>query len=129
MLSSVRLNGETVYTTFSVAVNGERFQSYLQDLLSNSLRPGDIVTMDNLRTHKVEGVRKVIEAAGASILYLPPYSPALNPIEHMWSKIKAFLRALKARTVEALIDAIPLAFRSVSIQDILGWFYCTGYWQ
>jgi transposase len=127
MLSSVRMNGETVYTTFAGAVNGERFQEYLRDHLCAALRPGDIVIMDNLRSHKVQGVREIIESAGATILYLPPYSPDLNPIEQMWSKVKAFLRAIKARSADALISAIPKAFKTVSPDDILGWFSCSGY--
>jgi transposase len=86
-----------------------------------------IVVMDNLRSHKVTGVAELIESAGAILLYLPPYSPDFNPIEQMWSKIKAFLRSVKARSVDVLRKAIPLAFRSVSHDDILGWFRHTGY--
>lgn len=127
ILSSVRLDGETVFTTFSGAVNGERFKEYLRELLADSLRAGDIVIMDNLRAHKVTGVAELIEATGATVLYLPPYSPDLNPIENMWSKIKAFLRMVKARTLDALQAAIPLAFSSVSTDDIRGWFHHTGY--
>lgn len=127
ILSSVRTGGETVYTTFPGAVNGERFKQYLRDLLVQSLRPGDVVIMDNLRSHKVDGVVQLIESAGASVLYLPPYSPDLNPIEMMWSKIKAYLRMVKARTVDALLTAIPLAFSKVSISDILGWFANSNY--
>ena len=87
ILSSLRLDGETVFTTFSGAVNGERFKEYLREFLVESLRPEDIVFMDNLRSHKVLGVTELIEAAGATVLYLPPYSPDLNPIEHIWSKL------------------------------------------
>jgi len=114
ILSSVRLDGECIYSTFSGAVNGERFKEYLRELLAASLRPGDIVIMDNLRSHKVDGVVELIESAGATVLYLPPYSPDFNPIEEMWSKIKAYLRMLKARSVDALLAAIPLAFTSVT---------------
>lgn len=127
ILSSVRLNGEKVYTTFSGAVNGERFKEYLRELLSRSLRSGDIVIMDNLRSHKVAGVTELIEAVGATTLYLPPYSPDLNPIEHMWSKIKSYLRMVKARSVVSLLAAIPLAFSTVSISDIVGWVGACGY--
>lgn len=127
MLSSVRASGEKVYTTFSGAVNGERFKKYLRELLIASLRPGDIVIMDNLRSHKVDDVAQLIASAGAVILYLPPYSPDLNPIEQMWSKIKAFLRMAKARTVDALLAAIPFAFAAVSVSDISGWFAACGY--
>jgi transposase len=127
ILSSVRANGETVHATYSGAINGERFQEFLCERLSYTLKPGDIVIMDNLRVHKVKGVREIIEATGASVLYLPPYSPDLNPIEHMWSKIKAILRSLKARAVDALLSAIPIAFDSVSSHDILAWFANDGY--
>ena len=127
ILSSVRLDGEFVYTTFSGAVNGERFKAYLRELLVASLRPGDIVIMDNLRSHKVNGVVEVVESVGGTVLYLPPYSPDFNPIEEMWSKIKAYLRMVKARTVEALLEAIPLALSTVIVTDILGWFHHCGY--
>jgi transposase len=129
ILSSVRMSGETVYTMFPGAVNGERFKEYLKELLVDSLRPGDIVIMDNLRSHKVAGVVELIESAGAFVLYLPPYSPDLNPIEQMWSKIKSYLRMVKARSVDTLIQAIPQAFRLVSTDDIEGWFSHAGYCQ
>jgi len=83
--------------------------------------------MDNLTSHKVSGVVEPILAAGASILYLPPYSPDLNPIELMWSKIKAYLRKVKARTSEELSVAIAAALDSVSTKDICGWFAEDGY--
>ena len=127
MLSTVRLDGETVYTTMAGSLNGERFKEYLRDSLVPKLRHGDIVIMDNLRSHKVQGVKELIETAGASVLYLPPYSPDLNPIEQMWSKIKAALRALKPRTVGELENAIPKAFDLITSDDILGWFTCAGY--
>ena len=92
-----------------------------------SLRPGDIVIMDNLRSHKVNGVVEVVESVGGTVLYLPPYSPDFNPIEEMWSKIKAYLRMVKARTVEALLEAIPLALATVIATDILGWVHHCGY--
>jgi len=127
ILSSVRLNGERVYTTFSGAVNGERFLMYLKENLVPRLRQGDIVVMDNLCSHKVKGVCELIESAGAHAVYLPPYSPDYNPIEQMWSKIKAILRKIKARSPEALLLALPLAFETVSTSDILGWFQLGGY--
>ena len=74
-------------------------------------------------------MREIVEATGATVLYLPPHSPDLNPIEQMWSKINAFLRTVKARTVDALEKAIPAAFQSVSVDDILNWFAFTGYWR
>ena len=125
--SSVRMDGTTVPMVFPGAINREKFKEYLRDYLAFSLRPGDVVIMDNLPCHKVMGVAELIEAAGAFILYLPPYSPDLNPIEMMWSKIKAYLRMVKARTTDALLSAIPLAFSKVIISDIQGWFAGAGY--
>lgn len=129
ILSSVRADGTTIRKFFSGALNGEIFLKYIQEDLVPSLHPGDFVIMDNLRSHKVEGVKEAIESAGAFVLYLPPYSPDFNPIEMMWSKIKAILRKLKARTVEALLAALPYAFHAVSTDDIQGWFIAAGYSQ
>ena len=127
ILSSVRLDGTTIPFVFEGALNGDIFRVYVQQLLTPSLKPGDIVIMDNLSSHKVSGIREAIESVGASILFLPPYSPDLNPIELMWSKIKAILRKLKIRAKELLDDAIALALDTVSISDISGWFRHDGY--
>jgi transposase len=127
IISSIRIDGDCAYTTFSGANNGERFKKYLKNTLVDSLKPGDVVIMDNSKAHKVDGVKALIESVGATVLYLPPYSPDLNPIEQMWSKIKAFLRKTKARSVEKLLNSIPDAFSSVSFSDISGWFIKSGY--
>lgn len=127
LLSSIRTDGDCVYTTFSGANNGEKFKEYLNNHLIKSLKTGDVVVMDNSKAHKVDGVKTLIESVGAVVLYLPPYSPDLNPIEQMWSKIKSFLRKVKARSVDSLLHYIPLAFESVSISDIFGWFKDSGY--
>ena len=91
---------------FNGAINGEAFLAYVEQVLVPTLTSGDIVVMDNLGSHKVAGVRKAIEAAGARLLYLPPYSPDLNPIEQAFAKLKALLRAKALRTVEALWNAL-----------------------
>ena len=127
ILSSVRLDGTTVPFVFEGSLNGDTFRVYITQMLVPTLRPGDIVVMDNLSSHKVSGIVEVIEAVGASVLFLPPYSPDLNPIELMWSKIKAILRKLKVRAKELLDDAIALAFDCVSASDISGWFLHDGY--
>lgn len=127
ILSSVRLDGTTVPLVFEGALNGDIFRAYVEQLLAPSLKPGDIVIMDNLSSHKVSGVLEAIESVGASVLFLPPYSPDLNPIELMWSKIKAILRKLKVRSKELLDDAIAFAFDCVSASDIAGWFNHDGY--
>ena len=127
ILSSVRLDGTTVPFVFEGALNGDTFRVYVTQMLAPTLRPGDIVVMDNLSSHKVSGVVEAIEAVGASVMFLPPYSPDLNPIELMWSKIKAILRKLKVRAKEHLDDAIAFAFNGVMTSDISGWFKHDGY--
>lgn len=127
ILSSVRLDGTTVPFVFEGALNGDIFRIYINQLLVPSLKPGDIVIMDNLSSHKVSGITEAIEAVGASVMFLPPYSPDLNPIELMWSKIKAILRKLKIRAKELMCNAIATAFDSISTDDIYAWFRHDGY--
>lgn len=95
-------------------MTGELFRAYAQQVLAPTLRPGDVVVMDNLSAHKVAGVRAAIEAVGASVLYLPPYSPDLNPIEQVFAKLKALLRKAAARTRDALWDVIAKALDALS---------------
>ena len=127
ILSSIRANGDMVPLIFEGALNGELFKAYISKCLAPTLNEGDIVIMDNLSSHKVEGVVDLIIAAGASVIYLPPYSPDFNPIEMMWSKIKAYLRKIKARTNELLETAIAEALGHVTKSDILAWFGENGY--
>ena len=128
MLSSIRLeDASMIHKEIAGALNGATFLEYIRNDLAPTLKPGDIVIMDNLRVHKVNGVRQAIEDKGASVLYLPPYSPDMNPIEMLWSKIKAFLRKEKARDADLLIDAIEKAYSTVSVDDVLGWFSTAGY--
>jgi transposase len=105
---------------FEGSLNGELFREYIAQCLAHTLKTVDIVVMDNLSSHKVEGIMESIIAAGATVLYLPPYSPDLNPIEMMWSKVKAYLRKVKARTKELLETAIDDALNLISVSDILG---------
>ena len=127
ILSSVRLDGTIVPIVFEGALNGNIFKAYVTECLVPSLRPGDVVVMDNLSSHKVSGVVAAIKGAGAMVLFLPPYSPDFNPIELMWSKMKAILRKLKVRSKELLDDAIACALDSVTLSDISGWFKHDGY--
>jgi transposase len=127
ILSSVRANGDMVPLVFEGALNGDIFKEYVTQCLAPTLKEGDIVIMDNLSSHKVKGVAEPIIAAGAKVLYLPPYSPDFNPIEMMWSKIKAYLRKTKARTKTLLEVAIAEALNSITISDILAWFAENGY--
>lgn len=127
LLSSIRLDGSTVRTSFQGALNKERFLEYLRDVLAPRLQEGDIVVMDNLGSHKVTGVSELVRSVGAELLYLPPYSPDLNPIEKMWSKLKAYFRKLKLRSIELLQAAIPEAFSTITASDAHGWFTASGY--
>lgn len=127
IVSSMRLDGTTVSMLIDGSMNGETFKDYVQNHLVPYLHKGDVVVMDNLACHKVAGVREAIEAAEAHAVYLPPYSPDLNPIEEMWSKIKAYLRKVKARSQDSLLPAISAAFQLVCTDDIAGWFAHSGY--
>jgi len=113
--------------TVDGATTSDVFREYVRQVLVPSLRPGDVVIFDNLSSHKDAETLTLIEAAGATILPLPAYSPDLNPIEKMWSKIKTFLRAAKARTLEALWTAIDAALKTITPQDAEGWFRSCGY--
>jgi transposase len=127
MISSVRLDGTTACMTIDGATNTEVFQAYVREILVPTLRAGDIVVLDNLGAHKNEATLALITAAGAEPRFLPPYSPDLNPIEMMWSKVKALLRAAGARTHSALLQAIAQALAAVSAEDAKHWFAHCGY--
>lgn len=127
VLSSVRMDGSIVPCVFDDALNGDLFKEYVRVFLTPTLKSGDIVVMDNLSSHKVSGITEMIEAAGAQVRFLPPYSPDFNPIELMWSKMKSSLRMLKVRTRDLLDDAIAAALASVSVADISNWFKHDGY--
>ena len=101
--------------------------AYLEQVLCPQLQSGQVVIMDNLAAHKVAGVRQLIEATGARLLYLPPYSPDFNPIEQAWSKIKQLLRSAKARTADALENAIAKALAAITAENALAWFSHCGY--
>jgi transposase len=105
-LAALRQDRITAPCVIDGAINGEMFRAYVEQFLAPTLAPGDIVIMDNLSSHKVAGVRQAIEATGATLLYLPPYSPDLNPIEQFFAKLKALLRKAAARTIEALHAAV-----------------------
>jgi transposase len=105
-IGALRAKGLTAPAVFDGAINGESFLAYVEQVLMPTLRPGDIVILDNLPSHKVDGVQTAIEAAGAQLRFLPSYSPDLNPIEQLFAKFKACLRKLAARSVEALWTAI-----------------------
>lgn len=127
MLASISLAGLAAPMTIEGAVDGLVFLEYVKQVLCPTLRVGDVVVMDNLSSHKVKGVAEAIEAVGAKLLYLPPYSPDLNPIEKCWSKIKTYLRRAKARSREALESALKDALLLITKADAEGWFRSCGY--
>jgi transposase len=127
MMASLRLDGRTQCMTLEGATDTESFRAYVGVLLVPTLQPGDIVVMDNLSPHKSDPTLALITQAGAQVVFLPAYSPDLNPIEKMWSKVKALLRALEARTSPELVQAIGQALAQVTAKDALGWFASCGY--
>lgn len=104
--AALRCDGVAAPMVLDGAMDGDAFRTYVRDFLVPTLRPGDIVILDNLKAHKVPGIREAIEAAGAKLWYLPPYSPDLNPIEHVFAKLKALLRKAAVRTVDDLWQTI-----------------------
>jgi len=126
-LCGLRHDGLVAPLVLDGAINGEAFLAYVEQFLVPILRPGQIVIADNLSSHKVNGVRQAIEAAGASLLYLPPYSPDLNPIEQVFAKFKALLRKAAAHTVDKLWDEIGRALRAFTPQECAAYLKHCGY--
>jgi transposase len=126
-VAGIRLDGLTAAATLPHAMDGELFVAYVREALVPVLRAGDVVVMDNLPGHKDARVRWLIESAGARLLYLPPYSPDLNPIEMIWSKVKRLLRSTAARTIETLHKAFGRAMVAVTPTDIGNCFAHCGY--
>ena len=126
MISSIRLNGETAAMEIDSATDGTIFREYVRQVLAPTLQPKDIVILDNLRAHYDKTAIALIEATGATVKFLPPYSPDFNPIEKMWSKVKEKLRGFSARTQDELSVAISTALSSVTPMDAKGWFSSCG---
>jgi Transposase and inactivated derivatives len=126
MLAALSIEGVSAPMTVRGAVDSLVFLAYLEQVLCPTLCEGDVVVMDNLPVHKVQSVRALIEERGARLIYLPPYSPDLNPIEKCWSKIKTHLRAVKARTYDALSEALKQALLTITAEDAKGWFASCG---
>ena len=122
VLGAMSLRGMIATMTIEAATDADIFLAYIEQVLSPELKPGHVVVMDNLSSHRVSGVRELIEKAGAELLYLPAYSPDLNPIEKAWAKIKQLLRSAKARTKETLDQAITDALLHISQDDAKAWF-------
>jgi transposase len=114
--------------TVEGATDAEAFEVYVEHFLAPSLCEGQVVVLDGLGAHRTEKVRELIEARGADLVFLPSYSPDLNPIEEAFSKIKALVRKEGARTREALVEAIGRALAALTSEDAAGWFAHAGYW-
>jgi transposase len=127
ILSSIRLDGATAAMVIEGATDTDVFGAYVNHILIPTLCPGSIVIMDNLAPHKHPEILQALEQAGVEVWHLPPYSPDFNPIEKMWSKLKAYLRKAKARTQQALHRAIGRALRTITPADAAGWFQHCGY--
>ena len=126
-VAALTLQGVHAPFVFKGSMDGPAFETYIEHILGPDLVAGDRVVMDNLSPHKQDRIRNLIEARGATIEFLPPYSPDLSPIEKCWSKAKAYLRKAKARTFDELLIALDHALRSISAQDAAGWFAHCGY--
>jgi transposase len=126
-VGALRATGMTAPMVLDGPMDGLAFEAYVTQVLVPTLTPGDIVVMDNLAAHKRAEVAIAIEAAGARLLYLPPYSPDLNPIEMAFAKLKAALRKAAARSIEALLDAIAVALAAFTTQQCLNFFAAAGY--
>ena len=127
ILSALSLAGLGATMTVNAATDGDVFHAYVRHVLVPTLRPGQVVVLDNLGAHKLAAVRALIEGAGCRLLFLPPYSPDFNPIEQAWSKLKALFRSAAARTREALEAALKTFLDQVTARDARGWFRHAGY--
>ncbi len=127
MIAALRVHGPSAPWLFAGAMDGEMFLAWVRQGLVPVLQGQDVVILDNLATHKVAGVQAAIESAGARLLYLPPYSPDFNPIENMWSKVKAVLRRLAPRQAAALRRAAATAFDAITPDDCRGFFLHAHY--
>ena len=127
MISALSCHGLEAMMTVEGATDGEVFRVYVRQVLCPTLQPGDIVVMDNLGAHKVSGIRAAIAQCGATLFYLPPYSPDLSPIEPCWSKLKTVLRAVGARTRKRLDRTITQAVATLRAADAAAWFAHCGY--
>jgi transposase len=127
IIAALGLTEITATWLLEEALTREAFEVYVTHVLAPTLQVGDVVLIDNLNVHKSETARQAIEARGARLEFLPPYSPDLNPIEKCWAKIKSVLRQLKARTFDELVEALGVAFESITPEDLRAWFVHCGY--
>lgn len=126
MIGALTLNAIEAAMIVEGVINGQVFETFVKECLVPILKPGDIVFLDRLRAHKTHRTKQLIEEAGATLMWLPPYSPHFNPIEECWSKVKNFLRTIAARTREDIWEAIAEALSLITEQDAGGWFGHAG---
>jgi transposase len=129
MISSIRLDGSTECVVFDGAIDRSMFRAYMKNVLLPVLQSGDIVVLDNLSSHKDQHVIEYFASHGVRLVFLPAYSPDLNPIEKMWSKIKGILREAASETPDLLFEAIRVAFARITPENARGWFASCGYFQ
>jgi transposase len=127
VVGAIALDGVRAMMAYEGGTSADAFLRFVREALAPSLYPGDVVILDNLGAHRAVGVREAIEARGARILYLPPYHPELNPIELAWSKLKALLKIIGARDIQALATALKRSKDLLSTSDMEGWFAHCGY--
>ena len=127
ILSTLRNDGSTEAMVYEGALTGELFKTWLKECLVKTLKKGDILVMDNISSHKVAGVKEILANAGIGVEYLPPYSPDLNPVEEMWSKVKNNLRKIPKTKIDELERAVGETLNELTRSDALGWFKHSGY--
>ncbi len=127
VIGAIGMDGMKTIMTVAGGTRSETFEAFVEHLLCPHLRTGHVVVMDNLWAHKTKAVRNLIESKGASVLFLPPYSPELNPIELAWAKLKHFIKKRRPRTHDAIDKAIAWALQKITGQDAKGWFQACGY--
>lgn len=127
VLATMRIDGTTESIVFEGATDRKMFDTYIEEMLAPTLQPDDIVIMDNLSSHKSQKAQEIIENKLARLMFLPPYSPDLNPIENMWSKFKQIIRTEKPRTNEELFNSVASALSQITPNDAKGWYKHCGY--
>ena len=127
LISSLSLEGVEATMSIEGAVDTEVFDAYVEQVLRPTIRAGEVIVLDNLTAHRASRIEEVAAECGATLIWLSPYSPDFSPIEMMWSKIKAYMRAAKARTREELEQALDAALKLITEADCLGWFAHCGY--
>lgn len=129
VLGAIRLNGDIKRTTYRGGTTAEKFITYLKDILLPSMDKDDVLIMDNMRSHHAKSVKKFLDEHKVKYIYLPPYSPDLNPIEKLWSKMKAYLRKVRIQKADKISSGIEAALQTVTSANCKGWFHACGYLQ